>query len=281
MKYLKSFNNNAALVKDKWGKELVIVGNGIGFGKHYGDLVDESKIIRKFIASDSETPDIDEFKDIRPQAIEITTKVVDLVEKTSKIHFSDYQYFVLVDHIDFALKRSLNGIDIPDGTVCWSIKHLFKKEYEIACQVIKLIEKEANLKLPQSEKIFMTYHLLNAEGDDTKLQDTVKVTHLISGIVSIVQYEYHIELNKESFNYNRFIEHLHSFMIQHISGEQHSNQELDPALLTVMEEKYPKENKTVERINTFLSKKTGWKLNPDERVYLILHIWRVTHRYLN
>lgn len=281
MKYLKSFNNNAALVKDKRGKEFVIVGNGIGFGKHCGDLVDESKIVRKFIASDSETPDIDEFKNIRPQAIEITTKVVDLVEEISKIHFSDYQYFVLVDHIDFALKRSLDGIDIPDRTVRWSVRHLFKKEYEIADQVIKLIEKEANVKLPQSEKIFMTYHLLNAEGDGTKLQDTVKVTQLISGIVSIVQYEYHIELDKESFNYNRFIEHLRSFMIQHISGEQRSNQELDPTLLTVMEEKYPKESKTVERINTFLNEKTGWKLNPDDRVYLILHIWRVTHRHTN
>lgn len=127
MEYLKSFNNNAALVKNKKGEELVIVGNGIGFGKHRGDQVDESQIERKFIASDSDAPAIEEFKSIRPQAIEITTKVVNLVERISSIHFTDYQYFVLVDHIDFALKRALDGIDIPDGTVRWGSQISFQK----------------------------------------------------------------------------------------------------------------------------------------------------------
>lgn len=281
MEYLKSFNNNAALVKNKKGEELVIVGNGIGFGKHRGDQVDESQIERKFIASDSDAPAIEEFKSIRPQAIEITTKVVNLVERISSIHFTDYQYFVLVDHIDFALKRALDGIDIPDGTVRWGVKHLFKNEYEVAVQVIQLIEHEAKVTLPQSEKIFMTYHLLNAENDGTKLQDTVKITQLIQGIISIVQYEYQIELDKESFNYNRFVGHLHSLMIKQISGEVHAEQELDPMLLSVMEQKYPQAAQTVDRIATYLKEKMHWDLGPDDRVYLILHIWRVTHRQKN
>ena len=49
MRYLKNFNNNAALVEDDSGKEYVIIGNGIGFGKHPGDLVDERKIERRFV----------------------------------------------------------------------------------------------------------------------------------------------------------------------------------------------------------------------------------------
>ncbi|WP_278851458.1 CAT RNA binding domain-containing protein [Ligilactobacillus aviarius] len=44
MRYLKNFNNNAALVEDDSGKEYVIIGNGIGFGKHPGDLVDEGRL---------------------------------------------------------------------------------------------------------------------------------------------------------------------------------------------------------------------------------------------
>ena len=59
--------------------------------------------------------------------IKITTKVVNLVERISSIHFTDYQYFVLVDHIDFALKRALDGIDIPDGTVRWGSQISFQK----------------------------------------------------------------------------------------------------------------------------------------------------------
>ena len=124
----------------------------------------------------------------------------------------------------------------------------------------------------------MTYHLLDAENDGTKLQDTVRITQLTAGIVSIVQYDYHIELEHDSFNYNRFVNHLRSLMIQHVSGKWRQSQELDPALLEVMQQRYPQAAETVERINTFLGSKIGWNLSPDDKVYLILHVWRVTHR---
>lgn len=281
MKYLKSFNNNAALVKDDSNKEYVIIGNGIGFGKRSGDIVDETKIERRFVPSDSNAPEIEEFKNIRPQAIEITSKVVEMLEKESNIHFSDYQYFVLVDHIDFALKRSLDGIEIPDGTVRWNVKHLFPKEYRLACDAIKLIEDELSVNLPLSEQIFMTYHLLDAESDGTKLQDTVKITQLIAGIVSIVQYDYNIELDHDSFNYNRFVNHLRSLMIQHVCGNYKAREELDPAVFQIMKTKYPKAVETVARIESFLLSKAGWKLSPDDKLYLTLHIWRVTHRQVD
>ena len=45
-----------------------------------------------------------------------------------------------------------------------------------------------------------------------------------------------------------------------------------------MRQRYPQAAETVERINTFLTNKNGWQLNPDDKVYLILHVWRVTHR---
>lgn len=44
MKFLKNFNNNAALVVDDQDVEWIVVGNGVGFGKHKGDQIDEQKI---------------------------------------------------------------------------------------------------------------------------------------------------------------------------------------------------------------------------------------------
>ena len=278
MKYLKNFNNNAALVKDDSGTEYVVIGNGIGFGKHVGDVVDETKIERRFVPSDSSTPDVEEFKHVSPQAISITSKIVEMIDAKSNIRFSDYQYFVLVDHIDFALKRSADGIEIPDGTVRWNIKHLFPRDYQLACDAIQLIEDELSIRLPSSEKIFMTYHLLDAESDQTKIQDTVKIAQLIAGIVSIVQYDYHLELDHDSFNYNRFVNHLRSLMVQYVSGKHQASEELDPEVFKLMAAKYPAAVETVERIEQFLIKQTGWKLSPDDKVYLTLHIWRVTHR---
>lgn len=278
MKFLKNFNNNAALVVDDQGVEWIVVGNGVGFGKHKGDQIDEQKIQRRFVATLKQNVDIDSFQDLKPQSFMITTQVVHLVEPLLKVSFSDYQYFVLADHIDFALKRANDGIDVDNGTVRWKVKKLFPKEFQAATKAVDLINSTADVTLPKSEVVFMTYHFINAGSDGSKLQETIKITKLISGIIDIVQYQFQMNLDPESFNYNRFVAHLRALMVQRVSRTSSTGSELDQSLLQLMIAKYPQAYATVERIDTFLQSKAGWRLEPDDKVYLTLHIWRVTHR---
>lgn len=278
MKFLKNFNNNAALVVDDQDVEWIVVGNGVGFGKHKGDQIDEQKIQRRFVATLKQNVDIDSFQDLKPQSFMITTQVVHLVEPLLKVSFSDYQYFVLADHIDFALKRANDGIDVDNGTVRWKVKKLFPKEFQAATKAVELINSTADVTLPKSEVVFMTYHFINAGSDGSKLQETIKITKLISGIIDIVQYQFQMNLDPESFNYNRFVAHLRALMVQRVSRTSSTGSELDQSLLQLMIAKYPQAYATVERIDTFLQSKAGWRLEPDDKVYLTLHIWRVTHR---
>jgi beta-glucoside operon transcriptional antiterminator len=278
VKFLKNFNNNAALVVDDQDVEWIVVGNGVGFGKHKGDQIDEQKIERRFVATLKQNVDIDSFQDLKPQSFAITTQVVHLVEPLLKVSFSDYQYFVLADHIDFALKRANDGIDVDNGTVRWEVKKLFPKEFQAATKAVNLINSTADVTLPKSEVVFMTYHFINAGSDGSKLQETIKITKLISGIIDIVQYQFQMNLDPESFNYNRFVAHLRALMVQRVSRTSGTGSELDQSLLQLMIAKYPQAYATVERIDTFLQSKAGWRLKPDDKVYLTLHIWRVTHR---
>lgn len=278
MKFLKNFNNNAALVVDDQDVEWIVVGNGVGFGKHKGDQIDEQKIQRRFVATLKQNVDIDSFQDLKPQSFAITTQVVHLVEPLLKVSFSDYQYFVLADHIDFALKRANDGIDVDNGTVRWEVKKLFPKEFQAATKAVDLINSTADVTLPKSEVVFMTYHFINAGSDGSKLQETIKITKLISGIIDIVQYQFQMNLDPESFNYNRFVAHLRALMVQRVSRTSGTGSKLDQSLLQLMIAKYPQAYATVERIDTFLQSKAGWRLEPDDKVYLTLHIWRVTHR---
>jgi beta-glucoside operon transcriptional antiterminator len=278
VKFLKNFNNNAALVVDDQDVEWIVVGNGVGFGKHKGDQIDEQKIQRRFVATLKQNVDIDSFQDLKPQSFAITTQVVHLVEPLLKVSFSDYQYFVLADHIDFALKRANDGIDVDNGTVRWEVKKLFPKEFQAATKAVDLINSTADVTLPKSEVVFMTYHFINAGSDGSKLQETIKITKLISGIIDIVQYQFQMNLDPESFNYNRFVAHLRALMVQRVSRTSGTGSELDQSLLQLMIAKYPQAYATVERIDTFLQSKAGWRLEPDDKVYLTLHIWRVTHR---
>ncbi|MFT8424340.1 MAG: PRD domain-containing protein [Liquorilactobacillus sp.] len=278
MKFIKNFNNNAALVEDDQGTEWIVIGNGVGFGKKQGMLVDEGRVERRFVTAEKNSLDIESFKEIEAQSLELTTKVIELVEPLLGIKFNDYQYFVLADHIDFSLKRAYEGIEISDGTVIWEISKLFNEEYQAAKKAITLINQQVHVQLQKNEVVFMTYHFVNASMDGSRLQDTIKITKLISGIIDIIQYQFHLTLDTESFNYSRFVTHLRALMVQRVSKTSLAASELDPALLKLMQLKYPLAYETTERIDNYLQKETKWKLQPDDKVYLTLHIWRVAHR---
>lgn len=277
MKFVKQLNNSAAIVESDEGKEEVVLGKGIGFGLKKGDSIDESKIERRFVTADDQL-DLDQVKDMSARTIDVTNQVVKMVEPILGIKFNDFQYLALADHIDFAIARVKDHIDMNMNNTRWEVKNLFPKEFSVAEKVIKLINKEMNIELPKSESVLMTYHLVNASSNDAQVQETVQITNLISSIVNIIQFDYKMTLDPDSFNYSRFIAHLRALLVRLLRHQSSDTAELDPSLLSFMKVKYNHAYQTEERIATFLQSKMGWNLKPDDRFYLVLHIWRVTSR---
>ena len=280
MIFLKSFNNSVALVENDHGQEEIVIGKGIGFGLKKGDLIDQTKIERRFITANEPT-EVMQVKELDDRTIELTTKVVALVEPALNLKFNDFQFLALADHIDFALTRSEESIDMNAANTRWEVRNLFSEEYAIAKQAIALIEYTTGLTLPKSESILLTYHFVNAASNDAKLQETVQITQIMTEIIKIVAYEYQIELDKHSFNYSRFVSHLRTLLVRLLKKQHQSTEELDPALLKLMQVKYAKAYQTAERIAILLQAKMDWQLNPDDLVYLTLHIFRVTARQQN
>lgn len=275
---IKVLNNSAALVKDTDGKEEIVLGKGIGFGLNTGDKIDESRIQRRFVLANDKI-DIDQLKSIKPTAFDLTNQVVQLVEPLLNIKFNSMQYIALADHINFAIARAKDHhIDLSDNNTRWEVKNLFPKEFKVAEKVVSLIDKEMNIELPASETVLMTYHLVNAESDDAQVQETVQITNLINGIISIIQYEYKLTLDTDSLNYSRFITHLRALLVRILRKHSNDTAQLDSSLLSFMKIKYHKAYETVERISTYLNSKMGWVLSPDDKFYLVLHIWRLTSR---
>ena len=87
MIFLKTFNNSAALVQDDQGQEQVVLGKGVGFGLKKGDKIDESKIERRFIAN-SHQDEVNQVKEINASTIDLTNKVIQMVEPLLNVKFS-------------------------------------------------------------------------------------------------------------------------------------------------------------------------------------------------
>ena len=278
MKFKKSYNNSVALVEEN-GQELIVVGKGIGFGLKPGMEVDVSKIERRYRSDEESMSEISQIKEIKAQVLNATTKIIEMAEPDLNIQFTDNQYLTLADHINFAIQRLQEDINIGwSGVSRWEIKSLFPKEYKVAEKAVKILDSEFQITLPEEEIVLLTYHFVNAGNDDSKVQDTIKISKLISGIVDIVQYRYRIVFDTESFNYSRFITHLRALMVRKVLHQESGEDELDPTILELMKLKYAEAFETVESISTYLEGKAGWKLNQNDKLYLVLHIWRVTHR---
>ncbi|MDO7863939.1 PRD domain-containing protein [Brochothrix thermosphacta] len=281
MKVIRSFNNNAVLVKDVDLTEWIVIGNGIGFNKKVNDAIDKSKIERHFVA-ESRSALMDEgvisLLKMDSKIVETASEITREVEHSLNIKFENYNYLILADHISFVIERATKGIEMTNSTIRWEVKKIFPKEYEAAKVAIKILMTNFAIDLPRGEDVFLTYHFVNAQSSEGKLEETMKMSKLIHNILEIIQMKYQIILNEESFHYDRFISHLRYFVLRHLDNESVLIEPLDSGLLEMMRIKYAEAYKTVGKIAVYLEKTEGWQLTQDEKLYLCLHIWRVTNK---
>lgn len=241
------------------------------------DPIDDDRIERRFKADDSTENLIETATNVSPEIAEVVNQIEQLVKKRLDYSFDDYQYLSLADHIDFAIKRSQDGLNLDSATASLEMKRLFPKEYAVAEEALQLINGLTGAGLESSEAAMLTQHFINAGDQGATIQDTIKISRLIRGLVDILQYQYQIQLDHDSFNFTRFIGHLRAFMIRQLTQTELTNSELDESLIELVKLKYPEAAMTVDRFAVFLKKQMNWDISEDERFFLILHVWRVTH----
>ncbi|KAB8126576.1 PRD domain-containing protein [Gracilibacillus oryzae] len=283
MKYIKAFNNNVALVEDSSGLEWIVMGTGVGFQKKKGDPIEDSSIRRKFVAEQSSTrkPLLQVLTDMDSEVLDVSVEVIKNAEAQLEVTFNNNIYLTLADHLNFAVKRAHESIDYAD-TNRWEVKNLYPKEYQAAKDAIRLVFDRLDVLLPKSEETFITYHFVNGQQTKrTKIEETLKMTEVINRIIEIVQYHFQLKLDEESLNYTRFITHLRYFFIRQYKQESIDGEEMDKTLLEVVKNKYDKAYQAVEKIAALLKQKYGWTVSSNEKLYLTLHIWRVTNRQKN
>lgn len=277
MKFVNKINNNVALAQDEHDVDWVLIGRGIGFGKEAGDPITEDQIDRRFKAQKDEVTHQNPpamLQHINPDTLQLATLVSDRVAERLGIHFSNYNYLALADHIDFALERAKGDQDYPTE-LRWDVKNLFPKEYAAAQYALALIQEQTGVKLPPSELTFFTYHFVSAQSDETLLEDTVEVANLANRIIEIVSYSFQMQPDPTSLNYARFMTHLRYFIIRQLKGGSEEIA-LDPLIGEVVKERYPKAYQAAVKIAEYLHQSKGWTISESEKMYLTLHIWRLT-----
>lgn len=285
MKFQKKINNSVPWILDDNGQQVIAIGKGISFGKQSGDLLAPSDVERIFTAEEEAQADSQMVKrfavDIPANILELTEVISAQAAQFLRIpQFDNSHFLALADHLNFALKRSSNGAtDYPEN-IRWEVKQLYPKEHEAAIDALYLIEKTTGIRLSQNERIFLTYHFVNAQYDSETNIQAMKLTELIGRSIEIIQYHYQLILDKNTASYSRFVVHLRYFVLRLTHHDAAHVANIDEPLLEMVKKNYRKAYQASEKVAKILSAQTHTDISPDELFYLTLHIDRVTQNQL-
>ena len=273
MKIDKIINNNIVSAIEADGKEVVIMGRGLGFGMKPGKEIPEGKIEKVFrLDSQNST---DKFKELLAnlplEHIQASTEIINYAKSVLNRRLNQSIYITLTDHINFAIERSKEKMMFTNPLLN-EIKTFYKEEYLIGEYAVALIERRIGITLPVDEAGFIALHIVNAEYN-TAMRDTIDITTLIQNVVKIVKEYFSMDLDETSLNYQRFVTHLR-FLAQRIIGGEMLNSD-NPEFNQLISQMYPEEYACSLKLKDYIQVTYHHDVTEEETAYLAVHIKRI------
>ena len=275
MRVKRRYNNNVILSKNSKGEEVILVGRGIGYGLKVDDKIDETRIEKKFELKSSVNNKFKELiQDVSIEDILICEKVVSFIKENNKKELDDYIYLTLTDHIVNMLERIKKGINF-DFAILLNIRALYKDEYMVALKAVELLEENYNIKIDESEANFITLHIVNSESN-SNMMELYKISSIIDAIIEIV--EKHFKVNKDDFDYDRFITHCR-FFVQRVVKKEYLNDDslAYESMLDLAKGIYQTQFDCVNEIANYINNKYHYMVGDNEKMYLLLHLVKLTN----
>lgn len=271
----QSLNQNALLLIDEKGSEVIGLGKGIGFGKKKGDKVDRETISRFFVVADNISANrlVDIIGDINEKVIEIAEDVVNIAEKRFNRKLSNTFIITISQHIQFAIERSFED-DVEYDVFEHQLRYLYPDEYRVATTVIQSINQKYNLSFKGQEVSFFTLHFVNGLIDSEQFNDLILLSSMLNSVITLMS-EHQVVFDTETVEYSRFVVHLRYLLIRLMTVEDVNTEEKFLDLFKMTSEMYPKETTLVHLIRTMLYEEYSLHFGNDEQLFLLLHLIRV------
>lgn len=271
MRVVKNINNNISLCLDSRNNEVVAFGKGIGFMKPPYD-VPLSKIDRTFY--DVSEEQIGLLNRIPEEVLETAAAIVDLANETSGHQFRENVVFTLADHIDFCIQRQKEHIHFK-LPLFYEVRQLYPEESKIGQKALQIIRQRLGVELPREEGAAIALHFVNYQAQEVQ-GDTVDYGAIIDETTRTVEEELHVSIDKDGFNYYRFVTHMH-YMMKRTQNDQmivSQNQDIFESLC----QEFPDIYRCACKIGADMEKTLHQKLTDEEMLYLMLHINRLCAR---
>lgn len=267
MRVVKNIHNNISLCLDSKGNEVIAFGKGIGFMKPPYDIPVE-KIERTFYNVNPMF--IDMLTQIPEEIIQLSTEIIDYANKLLHTEFNENLIFTLADHITFSIRRYKENIHI-DLPLSYEVKHMYPDEMQIGEYALKIIQQKLNVSLPKQEAALITLHIIDyglasietgMQGNQSKIERSAQIVEECMGL----------KIDRESFNYSRFVSHMYYLLDRVLNGKEIKTE--NKKMFKKLIEEYPQTYECARRICEALDILP----NDEELMYVILHVNRLSNR---
>ena len=276
MRVIKAINNNNLCVLDDNGKEQIVSGKGIGFGKKYGDEVDPSQIQKTYLITDSELQKkmISMLKEIPAEYMIFANDMVEYIKKAYSEKLSESLLVTLSDHIACAIDRKKNNI-VFTNPLLDSIRESYPEELRLGEYCVEQMNKRLGIEMTQDEAGFIAMHIINARLN-TKMSDVYDITSMINGCIEISEYYYKKKFNKDDVSYERFVTHL-KYLAQRLFKDKPLPRVFsdDDVFVAIIKKTCNKHYKCALCIQEYILKTYKKVINDDELITLTIHLKKV------
>ena len=274
MKIDKIINNNLIRTFDNNGKEILVMGCGLGFQKKIGDTIDRSKIEKIYAIENKNDSNklMNLLSEIPLEYIQVSNEIISYAKYSLGKRLNDNIYISLTDHISFAIERYKQGLNFKNALL-WEIKRFYNHEFLIGKEALTIIKKRLDIMLSEDEAASIALHIVNAQLNSRDMNDTLDITKMIQNILNIVKFHFNIELDEYSLHYERFITHLKFFAQRILSGKVVKSD--DANFCEMIKEQYKDAYLCAEKIKKYIDKEFNHELSDEEMMYLTVHIKRI------
>ncbi|MBS1484372.1 MAG: PRD domain-containing protein [Clostridium sp.] len=273
MKISKIINNNVVSTWDDEGREIIVMGRGVGFKAREGSSIDDEKVEKVFRLDSQNT--MDKFKELLVnlpmEHVQISAEIISYAKGVLNRPINPNVYITLTDHINFALERFKQKMMFTNPLIR-EVRSFYHEEYLIGEYAIAMIDRDLGIKLPVDEAASIALHIVNAEYD-APMGDTIKITNLIQQVSEVVEEYFNIKLDEQSLSYERFITHLRFLAQRVFTGEHMDLDNLE--FQKVIDRLYPEEYVCSQNVRELIKRQYGHQVTEEEVAYLALHIKRI------
>jgi beta-glucoside operon transcriptional antiterminator len=261
-------------------KEVVLMGNGLGFQKKPGFQVDKSRIEKVFeIKNQVESIRIEQMlSEIPEDVITIAFDILNYAKKKLNKEFNETSFISFADHLHTAIQRAKKGIQMKNFLL-WDIKRFFPEELAIARKGIQFVNEKMGIELSDDESGFLTLHIVNAEIDSTN-EDAINLTQMIEEILTVIKYTLKINFAENDIYFQRFITHLRFFSERVLNARLDEIEEdaVENELFVLINKKYPEAFEATKKVVELLDTRWHYQASKDEQVYITIHIARIIEK---